>query len=63
MCPNVLFIDKKNNLLKYKYIEDTKTLSEITVHNETIEDKYIRQLGEGIKKNTLSKSTKKIYYI
>ena len=63
LCPNVLFIDKKNNLLIYEYIEDTKTLSEITVHNETIEDKYIRQLGEGIKKNTLSKSTKKIYYI
>jgi len=50
LCPNVLFIDKKNNLLIYEYIEDTKTLSEITVHNETIEDKYIRQLGEGIKK-------------
>ena len=59
LCPNVLFIDKKNNLLIYEYIEDTKTLSEITVHNETIEDKYIRQLGEGIKKIHSVKAPKK----
>jgi len=59
LCPNVFFIDKKNKLLIYEYIEDTKTLSEITFPVETIEDKYLRQLGEGIKKIHSVKPPKK----
>ena len=64
LCPNVLFIDKKNKLLIYEYIEDTKTLSEITfpletIENKSIEDKYLRQLGEGIKKIHSVKPPKK----
>lgn len=64
LCPNVLFIDKKNNLLIYEYIEDTKKLSEIsfpleTIEHKSIEDKYLRQLGEGIKKIHSVKPPKK----
>ena len=64
LCPNVLFIDKKNKLLIYEYIEDTKKLSEIsfpleTIEHKSIEDKYIRQLGEGIKKIHSVKPPKK----
>lgn len=64
LCPHVHFIDKKNNLLIYEYIEDTKTLSEIsfpleTIEHKSIEDKYIRQLGEGIKKIHSVKPPKK----
>ena len=64
LCPNVLFIDKKNKLLIYEYIEDTKKLSEIsfpleTIEHKSIEDKYLRQLGEGIKKIHSVKPPKK----
>jgi len=64
LCPHVHFIDKKNNLLIYEYIEDTKTLSEIsfpleTIEHKSIEDKYLRQLGEGIKKIHSVKPPKK----
>ncbi len=64
LCPHVHFIDKKNNLLIYEYIEDIKKLFEIsypleTIENKSIEDKYLRQLGEGIKKIHSVKPPKK----
>ena len=64
LSPNVLFIDKKNKLLIYEYIEDIKKLDEIsypleTIEHKSIEDKYLRQLGEGIKKIHSVKPPKK----
>ena len=64
LSPNVLFIDKKNKLLIYEYIEDIKKLDEIsypleTIENKSIKDKYLRQLGEGIKKIHSVKPPKK----
>ncbi len=72
LCPNILFVDKKNNLLISEYIEDKKNLSDIIfpifgesyfidadLSNQSIEDKYLRQLGEGIKKIHSVKPPKK----
>jgi len=72
LCPNVLFADKKNNLLISEYIEDKKNLYEIIfpifsesyfidgdLSNQSLKDRYLRQLGEGIKKIHSIKPPKK----